>query len=147
MPFNDPSGDRLRGWLGLSRKEFYDEARVAIAAMSFCFPGQDVSGSDLPPRRECAPAWRARLFALMPQIELVLAVGQYAQAWHLPDHPKRSMTEIVSDWRTILASGSRPRILPLPHPSWRNYAWLKRHPWFETELLPMLSGEVARLVR
>jgi len=145
LPFNDPSGDRLRAWLGIGRETFYDESRVAIAAMGFCFPGQDDHGADLPPRRECAPLWRGRLFALMPQIELVLAIGAYAQAWHLGEARRRTMTENVAAWRDILASGRRPRVLPLPHPSWRNNAWLKRHPWFEAELIPALRAEVRRL--
>jgi uracil-DNA glycosylase len=144
-PFNDPSGDRLRTWLGIGREVFYDAARVAIVPMGFCFPGQDAAGSDLPPRRECAAHWHARLFALMPQLELVLAIGSYAQAWHLGEQRRGSMTETVAAWRDILAEGSRPRVLPLPHPSWRNNAWLKRHRWFEAELLPALRGEIRRL--
>lgn len=144
-PFNDPSGERLRSWLGIGRAVFYDESRVAIAAMGFCFPGQDEHGSDLPPRRECAPIWRGRLFALMPRIELVLAIGSYAQAWHLGEARRRTMTENVAAWRDLLAANERPKVLPLPHPSWRNNAWLKRHPWFEAELLPVLRAEVKRL--
>jgi uracil-DNA glycosylase len=144
IPFNDRSGDRLRDWLGISREEFYDRGKFAIVPMGFCFPGNDAQGGDLPPRRECARAWRGRLLALMPQIELVLAIGSYAQGWHLGG-PRRSLSETVADWRTVHATTRAPRILPLPHPSWRNTGWLKRNPWFETELLPVLRGEVTRL--
>jgi uracil-DNA glycosylase len=114
--------------------------------MGFCFPGLDAKGSDLPPRPECAPLWRARLFAAMPQIELVLAIGQYAQVWHLGPERKASLTDTVGGWREIVASARRPRVLPLPHPSWRNSGWLKRHPWFEAEVLPFLRSEVRRLM-
>ncbi|MBL8581407.1 MAG: uracil-DNA glycosylase family protein [Rhizobiaceae bacterium] len=146
LPFDDASGDRLRDWLGVGRAQFYDPALFAIAPMGFCFPGQDIRGSDLPPRRECAPAWRGELMAAMPQIELVLAIGLYAQAWHLPrSRQRRSLTDTVADWRTVIASGVSPKVLPLPHPSWRNTAWIRRHPWFETELLAFLRAEVARL--
>ncbi|MCT7375529.1 uracil-DNA glycosylase family protein [Chelativorans salis] len=142
LPFDDRSGDRLRDWLGVNREEFYDPQRFAIAPMGFCFPGYDAKGSDLSPRRECAPAWRARLMATMPQIELVLAIGQYAQAWHLGDLHRKGVTETVGDWKTIFAAWEHPRLLPLPHPSWRNTAWLKKNPWFEQELLPVLKEEV-----
>ena len=144
IPFNDRSGDRLRAWMGVTREEFYDPALFSIAPMGFCFPGYDAAGSDLPPRRECAPAWRMALMAAMPQIELVLTIGQYAQAWHLGTRRGRSMTETVANWRDILAAPDLPRQLPLPHPSWRNTGWLKRNPWFEAELLPVLRLEVAR---
>lgn len=147
IPFNDPSGDRLREWLGIGRDVFYDPERVAIAPMGFCFPGLDATGGDLPPRKECAPAWRAELIASMGQVELVLAIGMYAQKWHLGDGRKRTLTETVRHWREILESDRTPRVLPLPHPSWRNTAWLKRNPWFEAELLPVLRAETERLVR
>ncbi|WP_163266939.1 uracil-DNA glycosylase family protein [Chelativorans alearense] len=142
LPFDDRSGDRLRDWLGVTRDEFYDPRRFAIAPMGFCFPGYDAKGSDLPPRRECAPAWRARLMAAMPQIELVLTVGQYAQAWHLGTLRRKGVTETVGEWKAIFAASERPRLLPLPHPSWRNTAWLKKNPWFEKDLLPVLQEEV-----
>ena len=145
-PFQDPSGDRLRAWLGTSEAEFYDAGRIAIVPMGFCFPGLDAKGSDLPPRRECAPAWRARIFAAMPQIELLLTIGQYAQRWHLGPLRQASLTATVADWQNIWSAGKSPRVLPLPHPSWRNNAWLKRHPWFETDLLPVLRTEVRRLL-
>lgn len=146
-PFTDPSGDRLRGWMGIGPETFYDAARVAIVPMGFCFPGLDGKGGDLPPRRECAPAWRARVFAQLPDVELVLLVGQYAQRWHLTsgDLRRTSLTETVRKWREILERDQRPRLLPLPHPSWRNNSWLKANPWFEAELLPVLRAEVARL--
>jgi uracil-DNA glycosylase len=146
-PFTDRSGDRLREWLGVSPREFYDEARVAIVPMGFCFPGQDEKGADLPPRRECAPLWREHLFALLPQIELVLAVGSYAQAWHLKTRANGTLTETMRDWRRHLRRREHPRVLPLPHPSWRNNGWLKDNPWFEAELLPVLRREVRKLLQ
>ncbi len=142
-PFTDPSGDRLRTWMGVDADTFYDASRIAIVPMGFCFPGQDDRGADLPPRRECAPAWHARLFAALPRIELVLAVGAYAHAWHLGALARPSLTETVADWRAIMAATSRPKVVPLPHPSWRNNAWLRRNPWFEADLLPVLRGEIA----
>lgn len=143
-PFTDLSGDRLRAWLGVTSDEFYDSARFAIVPMGFCFPGQDANGSDLPPRRECALAWRARLLALMPQVDLVLAVGGYAQAWHIEARRTSTLTETVADWRAIFAASAAPNILPLPHPSWRNTAWIRKNPWFETDLLPFLRTEIQR---
>lgn len=145
IPFNDPSGDRLRDWMGIDRDTFYDASRIAIAPMGFCFPGLDAKGSDLPPRRECAPAWRADLMALMGQVELVLVIGQYAQAWHLKDQRGPSLTATVANWRALWEADSSPRVLALPHPSWRNTGWLKKNPWFEADLLPVLRAEVARL--
>jgi uracil-DNA glycosylase len=144
-PFTDPSGVRLRRWLGLDEATFYDPARVAIVPMGHCFPGLDAKGGDLPPRRECAPLWRQRVFAALPEIELVLAIGAYAQAWHLG--PGTKLSDTVADWRAVLAAPRHPRILPLPHPSWRNNTWLRQRPWFEAELVPALRAEVARLVR
>ena len=146
MPFTDASGDRLRSWLGVSAEEFYDTEKFAIVPMGFCFPGYDSKGSDLPPRRECAPHWRSRVISAMPQIELVLAVGQYAQAWHMGAERSENMTETVRAWRTTLSKVRMPGILPLPHPSWRNTGWIKRNPWFETELLPVLRERVASLL-
>jgi len=144
-PFTDPSGERLRAWMGIGPEAFYDAARVAVAPMGFCFPGLDDKGGDRPPRRECAPRWRAELMAALPAVELVLAIGLHAQAWHLPTSAKSSLTQRVRNWREHFAQ-SHPRVLPLPHPSWRNNAWLKRNPWFADELLPVLRLEVARLV-
>jgi len=146
LSFTDPSGDRLRGWLGVSRQEFYDPDRFAIAAMGFCFPGLDAKGGDLPPRRECAPAWRALLMAEMPQIELVLAIGFHAQRWHLGADCGKNLTDTVTGWRAIVERPVRPKIFPLPHPSWRNTGWLKRHPWFAAELLPVLRREISALL-
>lgn len=146
LPFDDRSGDRLRDWLAVDRETFYDPRRFAIVPMGFCFPGYDAKGSDLPPRRECAPAWRERLIAEMPQVELILAIGRYAQTWHLGTLHKKSVTDTVADWRAVLEAGQRPRVLPLPHPSWRNTGWLKRNPWFEAELLPVLRAQVRSLV-
>ena len=142
LPFNDASGDRLRTWLGVDREAFYDPGRFAIVPMGFCFPGYDRHGSDLPPRRECAPLWRDRVMASMPQIELVLAIGQYAQSWHLGAAKAASMTETVRDWRRHMGRNAAPAVLPLPHPSWRNTGWLKRNPWFEAEVLPELRNRV-----
>lgn len=147
VPFTDPSGDRLRAWMGIDAETFYDVRRIAIVPMGFCFPGLDAKGSDLPPRRECAPAWRADVFSSMPALELLLVVGSYAQHWHLGSLALRTLTETVADWRSIMVASSRetgPRIVPLPHPSWRNNAWIKRNPWFEAELLPALRSEVCR---
>jgi uracil-DNA glycosylase len=142
IPFNDASGDRLRQWLAVDREQFYDPAKFAILPMGFCFPGYDAHGSDLPPRKECAPVWRTRAISLMPQVRLVLAVGGYAQTWHLGSNAAKSMTDTVRNWRAHLEKG----VLPLPHPSWRNTGWLKRNPWFEAELLPELRAQVLRWI-
>ncbi|HBF29055.1 uracil-DNA glycosylase family protein [Rhizobium sp.] len=146
VPFNDASGDRLRQWLGVERDLFYDASRFAIVPMGFCFPGYDDKGHDLPPRRECAPFWRARVMEAMPQIELILLIGQYAQSWHLAKLKKPAMTQTVQAWRDYyFRNEDGPRLLPLPHPSWRNSGWLKRNPWFEADLLPVLKKEVDHL--
>ncbi len=141
QPFTDPSGNRLRNWLGIGPEIFYDPRRVAILPMGFCFPGLSARGSDLPPRVECAKAWRAQALAAMPQIELVIALGVYALRWHMGDRYKGSLDQSVAAWRDGLKLS--PAIMALPHPSWRNNAWLKRNPWFETDLLPVLRREVA----
>jgi uracil-DNA glycosylase len=114
--------------------------------MGSCFPGQDAKGGDLPPRRECAEAWRVPLFDALPNLELVLLIGQYAQSWHLGREFEGGLTATVARWREILAASRRPRILPLPHPSWRNNGWLRRNPWFEAELLPVLRAEVRTML-
>jgi len=145
-PFTDRSGDRLREWMGVTAQEFYDEARIAIVPMGFCFPGQDEKGADHPPRRECAKLWHRKLFTVMPQLELVLAVGSYAQNWHLGEAAGQTLQETMLGWREHLKRKRRPRVLPLPHPSWRNNAWLRDNPWFEKELLPALRREVRRLL-
>ena len=146
LPFNDPSGDRLRLWMGVDRETFYDDRRMAIAPMGFCFPGWTKDKGDLPPRRECRERWHDELFALMPQIDTILAIGAHAHAYHLArlGHEIRKgegMTELVRRFRDF--AGARPRIFPLPHPSWRNSGWLKRHPWFEDDVLPELRAAVA----
>jgi uracil-DNA glycosylase len=135
MPFTDPSGDRLRDWTGLDHDTFYDRARVAILPMAFCFPGYDAKGADLPPPPICARAWRDKVLAELPGLRLVLLVGGYAQKWHLG--VRSPVTETVRAWRDHL-----PGAIPLPHPSWRNTAWLRRNPWFEAELLPVLKQKV-----
>ncbi len=139
LPFDDASGERLRDWLGVTRETFYDPTQLAILPMGFCYPGTGKSG-DLPPRLECAPAWRAKLLAHLPQLELSLVIGQYAQAYHLPGK-HASLTALVHDWRAFW-----PRTVPLPHPSPRNNIWLKRNPWFGEELLPALRGRVAEVL-
>jgi uracil-DNA glycosylase len=136
IPWNDPSGDRLRDWMQLGRDAFYERRNVAVAAMGFCYPGT-VNGADLPPRRECAPLWRARLLPLMQNVRLTLLVGGYAQKHHLGERAKPTLGETVRAWRDYPAN-----IMPLPHPSWRNTGWLKRNPWFEKELLPVLRRRV-----
>lgn len=135
IPFNDVSGDRLRDWLGLDREAFYDESKVAIVPMGFCYPGTGDSG-DLPPRPECAPAWRARLLARLKKLELTLVIGQYAIRYHLPDE-KGALTDTVRAWRKYW-----PGTVPLPHPSPRNQLWLKRNPWFERDVLPAIRKRV-----
>lgn len=145
-PFTDPSGDRLRAWMGLDDAAFYDTARVAILPMGFCFPGHDAKGGDLPPRPECAPAWRHRVLAQMPNVRLILLVGSYAVKWHLGPAAKATLTETVAAWRQFAqpnATLAPLRHFPLPHPSWRNNAWLKRNSWFHEELLPELRASIA----
>ena len=139
IPFNDPSGDRLRQWMGIDRDTFYDASRIAILPMGFCYPGQGRSG-DLPPRKECAPQWRDLLLERLPELQLVLVIGQYAQAWHLQE--KGSVTEIVSRWRDYA-----PDRFPMPHPSPRNNLWLRRNPWFEEELVPELQARVHEILK
>lgn len=149
LSFNDASGDRLRQWMGVSRELFYDEAKVAIIPMGFCFPGHDAAKGDLPPRSECRDAWHDQLFSLLPRLECILAIGRYAQDYHFARLGRRlpkglRIDEIVR--RAAEFSGENPRIIALPHPSWRNTGWLKRNPWFEAEVLPLLRTEVARAV-
>ncbi|MEO1701374.1 MAG: uracil-DNA glycosylase family protein [Pseudomonadota bacterium] len=142
-PFTDPSGDRLRAWMGVDESVFYDSSRIAIVPMGFCFPGLDDKGGDLPPRRECAAFWHDRLFARMPQIDLVLAIGQYAQGYHLGSRRSKTLTETVANWRALMKNPTNGKmVIPLPHPSWRNNAWIKKNPWFEADLLPLLRCEV-----
>lgn len=141
IPWNDPSGNRLRDWLAIGRDQFYDDAKVAIMPIGFCYPGRLPQGGDAPPRPECAPLWHARLRTLMPNIELTLLVGSYAQAYYLGDRRGRTMTETVAHWRALL-----PDVLPTPHPSWRTTAWQKKNPWFDTEVLPELRKRVRALL-
>lgn len=141
IPFNDPSGDRLRAWLGIDRETFYDERRLAILPMGLCYPGQDARGADKPPMKICAPTWHPRIRPLLPKLELTLLVGLYAQARYLGPARKKSLTETVQCWRDY-----GPAFLPLPHPSWRNTAWLKRNPSFEAEVLPELRRRVTALL-
>ncbi len=140
IPFNDPSGDRLRGWMGIDRSVFYDVTRIAILPMGFCYPGTGKSG-DLPPRLECAPKWRQPLLDFLPDIQLTLAIGQYAQDWHLGGQQKVTLTETVRNWKDYW-----PKVLALPHPSPRNNLWLKKNPWFEDEILPVLKDRVSQLL-
>ena len=131
-PFTDPSGVRLRDWLGVTENEFYNEGIFAVTPMGFCFPGQDNKGGDLPPRLECAPLWQDKLTQAMPHIELTLLVGMYAVQHVLADRAQRNLTETVRHWRDY-----GPNIMPLPHPSWRNNGWIKRHEWFAEELIEL----------
>nr|WP_246484598.1 uracil-DNA glycosylase family protein [Marivibrio halodurans] len=140
VPWDDRSGERLRDWLCLDPAAFYDESRVAIMPMGFCYPGRDAKGGDKPPRPECAPAWHDALRAHLPDVALTLLVGAYAQKRYLGG--RDSMTARVRDFRRHLAAG----FLPLPHPSWRTTHWQKRNPWFDTEVLPELRARVAALL-
>lgn len=153
IPFNDPSGDRLRQWMGITAETFYDAKQVAILPMGFCYPGTGKSG-DLPPRKECAVQWRQQLMGRLSNLQLILVIGQYAQAWHLEE--KGSVTEIVSRWRDYSSrdqcwrdkcgQDQAPDVFPMPHPSPRNNIWLKRNPWFEEELVPELQKRVKKVL-
>ena len=140
IPFSDPSGDRLRAWMGIDKAVFYDDSRVAILPMGLCFPGTS-AGGDLPPRAECAPAWRDPLLAMLPRLQLTLVIGSYAQAWHLKQGKGVNVTAAVAAWRTHW-----PQRLPMPHPSPRNQRWLRQNPWFEHEVLPALRQRVQGLI-
>lgn len=141
LPFTDPSGDRLRDWMGVDYETFYADPRIGVAAQAFCYPGTAPKGGDYPPPSRCAELWRPQLLDALPQMELTLLVGGYAQAWALGDRAKRTMTETVRAWREYA-----PDLLVLPHPSWRNTAWLKKNPWFEIEVLPYLRERVRRIL-
>jgi uracil-DNA glycosylase len=141
MPFTDPSGDRLRDWMGVDWDTFYGDPAIGVAAMAFCFPGTSPKGGDFPPPRRCAELWRGDLLAALPKVELTLLVGSYAQDWALGDRAGATMTETVRAWRDY-----GPAMIPLPHPSWRNTGWLKRNPWFEAEVTPYLRSRVAGMV-
>lgn len=141
-PFTDPSGDRLRAWLGLDEATFYDAQKLAIVPMGFCFPSNDAKGGDLPPRRECRATWHDQLFAARPAFDLTLVIGRYARDYHLPAKKRENLTA------TIAAQQGAPlgSVIVLPHPSWRNTAWLKRNPWFETDILPPLRAQISQLL-
>jgi uracil-DNA glycosylase len=137
-PFADASGQRLRDWMGITETDFYDRARVAIVPMAFCFPGYDAKGADLPPPPLCAATWRAGVMAALPALRLLLLVGGAAQAWHMGT---RGVDATLRRWRDF-----GPDVIPLPHPSWRNTGWLRRNPWFEADLLPVLRARVAKVL-
>ena len=138
-PFFDRSGDRLRGWLGVDAATFYDRSKFAIVPMAFCFPGYDAKGSDLPPPRICHETWHDAVMTALGDVPLTILIGGYAHRWHLGT--RKSVTATVSDWRAYA-----PRIFPLPHPSWRNTAWLNNNPWFAAELLPQLHETVSKVL-
>lgn len=140
IPFDDPSGERLRDWLGVSREQFYDETLFAITPMGFCFPGLDSKGGDLPPRKECAPLWQDKLTTQLAGVKLTLLVGQYAQKQYLGKQMQRNLTETVRQWRDY-----GPDVMPLPHPSWRNNVWIKKNAWFR-ETLEALKRNVKALI-
>ncbi|MBW8308747.1 MAG: uracil-DNA glycosylase family protein [Candidatus Paracaedibacteraceae bacterium] len=141
-PFNDPSGDRLREWLSLSRDQFYDEKEIAIMPMGFCYPGRNPKGGDLPPLSCCAPLWHVRTLSYLPQLQLILLVGQYSQQYYLGNKRKKNLTETVKSWKEYF-----PTYFPLPHPSWRNNGWCRSNPWFETEVLSDLRVRVHSILQ
>ena len=140
IPFDDPSGDRLREWMGIDKETFYNSQKIAILPMAFCYPGKGKSG-DLPPQPICAETWRKKLLEAMPDIQLTLVIGQYALALHLPSREK-NLTETVRNWA---AYGEQ--VMPLPHPSPRNNIWLKKNPWFEVEVLTVLQNKVHNILK
>lgn len=142
IPWNDPSGDRLRDWLQIDRDAFYDEGKIAIMPMGFCYPGRASSGGDNPPRPECAPTWHDRLRGYLPKIGVTLLVGSYAQKRYLGKHNGKSMTATVQNFRHYLEDG----FLPLPHPSWRTNGWQRKNPWFDIEVLPELRNRIKGLI-
>ncbi|MEL6206532.1 MAG: uracil-DNA glycosylase family protein [Pseudomonadota bacterium] len=138
IPFDDPSGDRLRDWMGIERETFYDRSRIAIMPMAFCFPGYDAKGADLPPPKICAETWQDDAMAALGPVSLRLIVGGYSHRWHLGKRAHKSVTATVAAWRDY-----GPDVIPLPHPSWRNTGWMKKNPWFAADLLPVLRSRVA----
>ncbi len=142
IPWNDPSGDRLRDWLDMEKDVFYDEEKIALVPMAFCYPGRDKNGADLPPRPECAPKWHFPILEKLDQVRQTLLVGSYAQKHYLGKRRKKTMTDTVQNWRDYA-----PRYFVLPHPSWRNTGWLKKNPWFETSLLPCLRESVGEVLK
>ena len=140
IPWNDSSGIRLRHWMGVDREHFYNERRIAIVPMGFCYPGTGKAG-DLPPRPECSATWHGRLLPLLENVRLTLLIGHYAQAYFLKQERAKTLTETVRQWRRYL-----PRYLPLPHPSPRNMLWIRKNPWFEEEVIPLLRKTVAEVL-
>lgn len=136
IPFNDQSGNRLRDWMGIDKEVFYDANQIAILPMGFCFPGTGKSG-DLPPRKECADKWRVPVLQQLTNIRLTLLIGQYAIKWHLGKEMKKNLTDTVKNWKSYPSE-----LIPLPHPSPRNYGWIKKNPWFEEEVLPNLKNKI-----
>lgn len=142
VPWNDASGDRLRDWLQLDNEQFYDESKLAIMPMGFCYPGRAANGGDNPPRPECATAWHDKMLALLPNIQLTLLIGSYAQKRYLPQGGAKTMTENVHQFQMHL----QDKKLPLPHPSWRTVSWQKKNPFFDEEVLPILRAKIAKLI-
>lgn len=140
IPFDDPSGERLRNWMGVDKETFYDAKKIAILPMGFCFPGTG-KGGDLPPRIECAEKWRKQLLAQLPHIELTLVIGRYAMDWHIGEKQARTLTETVAQWQKYW-----PDVLPMPHPSPRNGFWLKKNDWFAADILPELKRRIKQLI-
>lgn len=141
VPWDDPGGKRLRGWLEVDDHTFYDETRFAIIPIGFCYPGTMENGGDYPPRKECAPLWHAPVIDALENVELTLLVGSYAQAYYLGMSRRKTMTETVRSWRDY-----GPDILPTPHPSWRTTGWQKKNPWFDDEILPEIRRRVKVLI-
>lgn len=137
VPWDDRSGNRLRAWLAIDRNTFYDQRKIAIVPMGFCYPGREENGGDKPPRPECASKWHPKVLPMLSGVKLTLLVGSYAQRYYLKTQYSRTMTESVKNWHDYL-----PKYFPLPHPSWRTTGWAKRNPWFETNLLPDLRRRV-----
>ncbi|CAH6826726.1 IclR family transcriptional regulator [Vibrio chagasii] len=137
IPWNDASGERLREWLGIGSDTFYDEQKVAIVPMGFCYPGKGKSG-DLPPRKECAELWHKKVLQSLPNIQMTLLIGQYAQNYYLKQRTTNTLTETVKNWQVWA-----PEFLPLPHPSPRNNIWLKKNPWFESEVIPYIRKHIS----